>query len=496
MKLFFIKVATVFFITILCTDFLYAQESRRMVVAHYMLGMSMYRDAGEITVAGLKKDIIDAHDQGVDAFQINIGRFSATIRNILDMFFKAASECNFPFYLFLSADYNLRNPNPMRYDEILDFMSLYADHPNYLMVNGRPLFTTWLGFLEGADYWKTIKQQLREELDIDVFYVPWYGNYFGVRGNKNLVISSGRMEQLLEEYEGVIDGFWFWGVDLSPFPVGSETGIITLFENEDKPIYRFGRYLSPEETRPYYIQIISQEGITPSTSIPSGAEILSDVLKKHGMPFMTPVAPAFWATSKEPCKYTEYTGAKGVESQWMSIINNQDARWVNLVTWNDLGEDSHWSPHPEPTSQWGMVHSHAGYAELNKYYIKWWKSGHPPVIEKDKLFYFYRTQFQDAKPLKESCPHDCNYSIPDKVYITTMLTGPARLTIHSGSTTTFYDAPAGVHYWEANMGEGSQRFMLVRGEERIIDVTGGKPVERTPEYKSWSLFSGFATNLP
>jgi len=29
-------------------------ESRRMIVAYYMVGMPMYRDAGEITVAGLK----------------------------------------------------------------------------------------------------------------------------------------------------------------------------------------------------------------------------------------------------------------------------------------------------------------------------------------------------------------------------------------------------------------------------------------------------------
>ena len=476
-----------------------AGGSDKMVVAHYMVGMPMYRDAGEITVEGLKKDITDAHNQGVDAFQINIGGFSPASRNNVAMFFQAASECDFAFYLFLSADYNPRITNPMRYDEILDFMSLYASHPNHLTFNGRPLFTTWLGSQEGADYWRTIKQRLREEHDIDIFYVPWYGIYFNYLGDRNKVISHERMEELLDEYEGVIDGFWYWGIHRSPFPVGTETGIKSWDKKEGKPVYKLGRYLLPEETTPYYQQLISEAGIIPSTSIPGGGEILSNVLEKHGMPFMTPVSPAFWATCKEPCKYTDYAGAKGVESQWMSIINNQEARWVNLVTWNDMGEDHHWSPHPEPnrSPSGGMVHSHAGYAELNKYYIQWWKSGRQPSIEGDKLFYFYRNQFQDAKPLKESsCPHDCDFYIPDKVYVTTMLTGPARLTIHSGSQTTVYDAPAGIHYWEADMGEGAQRFTLVRDGKTVIDTTGKKKVDKIPEYKSWSLFSGFANGMP
>ena len=172
-----------------------------------------------------------------------------------------------------------------------------------------------------------------------------------------------------------------------------------------------------------------------------------------------------------------------------------DAFQVNLVTWNDMGEDSHWSPHPEPNRRWGIVHSHAGYAELNKYYIQWWKSGRQPSIEQDKLFYFYRNQFHDARPLEESCPHDCGYHIPDLVYVTTKLTAPARLTIHSGSKTTVYDAPAGIHYWEADMGVGTQRFTLVRDGKTVIDKTGEKTVDETPRYKSWSLFSGYAIGI-
>jgi len=42
------------------------------------------------------------------------------------------------------------------------------------------------------------------------------------------------------------------------------------------------------------------------------------------------------------------------------------------------------------------------------------------------------------------------------------------------------------------MGEGSQRFTIVRDGKVVIDATGKEKVEKTPDYKSWSTFSGFA----
>ena len=430
---------------------------QRMVVAHYMVGMSMYRDAGEVSVAGLKKDITDAHDQGVDAFQINIGGFSTASRNNVAMFFQAASECDFPFYLFLSADYNPRIADPMRYDEIFDFMSLYANHPNHLKVNGCPLFTTWLGSQEGAEYWKIIKQRLRDEHDIDIFYVPYYGIYFRENGG----IGESVMENLLNEYEGVIDGFWNWGGRSIPLAAPGN-----------------------------------------NNTIPAHGEIISKALEKRNMPFMSPVLPAFWMTYKQPEIYSEYEGGRGMESQWMSVINSQKAtKWVNLVTWNDTGEDSHWSPHPRPQFRnMDMIWPHAGHAELNKYYIKWWKTGQQPEIEEDKLFYFYRNQFHDAQALNPEDYNNGNFvvakQLTDKIYVTTMLIAPATLTIHSGSRTTVYDVPAGIHHWDADMGVGIQRFTLVRDGNTIIDKTGEKTVEKTPQYKTWSIFSGFATGMP
>ena len=86
--------------------------------------------------------------------------------------------------------------------------------------------------------------------------------------------------------------------------------------------------------------------------------------------------------------------------------------------------------------------------------------------------------------------------LADKIYVTTMLTSPAKLTIHSGLKTTVYNVPDGIHHWDADMRAGTQHFNLVRNGKTIIDKTGEKTVEGTPLYKTWSIFSGCATGRP
>ena len=448
------KIVIAIFTLMMSARVLFSQESMKMVVSHYMVGMSLYGK----TAADLKKDITDAHDQGVEAFQLNIiGWNRGNNKMMTANLYQAASECDFPFYLFPSADFNPNAPveTQWSYDDIYNYLQLYANHPNHLHVDGRPLFTSWLGEKKGVEFWRSVKKSLMDDHGINIFYVPWHASFLAY--GSDIGLTPERIDKYLKEWNGVIDGFFWWGASRHPFPAGT------------------------------------YPDITQTNSIPTAGEYLSDALKTRGLPFMTPIVPAFWATCKDPCKYTEHFGAKGMESQWMSIINNQTARWVNLITWNDMGEDSHWSPHPDPgPSPKRRVYSHAGYAELNKYYIQWWKIGQQPPIEKDKIFYFYRTQFYDAVPLIETCIFNCIKPLPNKIYVTTMLVSPAKLTIYSGSKTTIHEAPAGIFYWEADMEEGSQRFTIVRDGKVVIDATGKEKVEKTPDYKSWSLFSGFS----
>jgi glucan endo-1,3-alpha-glucosidase len=461
-----------------------AMEAPKLVVAHYMEYQPMYGTYPDISVTDVKKEILDAHDQGVDAFQINIVRWSReSAKNITAKLYQAASEVSFPFFLFLSTDNHVNHPG-WTFEEILDYMSLYADHPNQLKVNERPLLSDWSGQHLGLDFWSDTKERLKLEYDIDIFYVPFHGL---ARGQ-----SAEEIEAYLEKWDGVIDGYWSWGGSTPVFRTDSE--LYTPAFNAAPRSWDPQTEEGPDENEPDadYGYILEE-----NASVPESSELLSVALEKRNMPFMSPITPSFWAGCWNSCKYTEHRGGAGIESQWMSIINKQEARWVNLVTWNDMGEDSHWSPNPyshlspnKPTL--APMYSHAGFAELNKYYIKWWKSGEEPEIEKDKIFYFHRNQFGDAIPLKESCPMECSLNRPDWAYVTTMLSSPGKLTIQSGTEITQYDVPAGIKHWRGPLGLGEQRFILERSGETVIDVSSSMPVVEFPEYKSWSFYTGFS----
>ncbi len=93
--------------------------------------------------------------------------------------------------------------------------------------------------------------------------------------------------------------------------------------------------------------------------------------------------------------------------QWKAIIENRPD-WVEIVTWNDFNE-SYICPVDPPGTARAPSYvqsrpSHAGYLELNRYYIEWYKTGGQPA-PRDALFYFYRPHPRDAvagedKPVK------------------------------------------------------------------------------------------------
>ncbi len=122
------------------------------------------------------------------------------------------------------------------------------------------------------------------------------------------------------------------------------------------------------------------------------------VLREGGKVSMCSYSPMYWGAAQPNRRYFETCGGEGRELQWKSIIQQQPD-WVETVTWNDFNEsyvcpvaapnssDSGRSPKAVP-SYLKSRSSHAGYLELSRYYIQWYKSGKPPPL-KDALFYFY-----------------------------------------------------------------------------------------------------------
>ncbi len=173
------------------------------------------------------------------------------------------------------------------------------------------------------------------------------------------------------------------------------------------------------------------------------------------------------------------------------------------------------SPTSSPVAQPGQYftellrpvrHCHAGYLELSKYYIQWYKTGRQPGISRDGLFYFYRVHpkgaqatlakpttvpagFADpswmAKPVTDQLG-----DVQDNLYLTTMLTAPAELRVTSGDTQTRYPMSAGIAHIAVPFHPGAQHFELYRQGKCLLTLDG-EPVQAQPDHYNFFPTTGF-----
>jgi glucan endo-1,3-alpha-glucosidase len=183
-----------------------------------------------------------------------------------------------------------------------------------------------------------------------------------------------------------------------------------------------------------------------------------------------------------------------VELQWKSIVRQQPD-WVEIVTWNDFAE-SYICPvaaHrlPESVPPWlKSKNSHAGYLELTRYYIDWYKTGRQPPL-KDSLFWFYRVHPKGAVAKDDRPVKALHGDVQDVVYLTAMMTAPAELRVTSGRTTTVHPLAAGIQHLRVPFRVGAQRFAVYRGGKEVVAGDGDPIKDRIDRYDFFPI-SGFA----
>ena len=163
-------------------------------------------------------------------------------------------------------------------------------------------------------------------------------------------------------------------------------------------------------------------------------------------------APCTGAQPSPIAATTRPAAGKGLKLQWKSIIEQQPD-WVEIVTWNDFSESyicpvalsnspgSGRSPDAVPPYLKSRS-SHAGYLEVSRYYIEWYKTGKQPPLT-DALFYFYRVHPKDAVAKEDRPVKTFHGPVQDVLYVTTMMTVPAELQVTSGGTKTTHRSSRG-----------------------------------------------------
>ena len=199
-------------------------------------------------------------------------------------------------------------------------------------------------------------------------------------------------------------------------------------------------------------------------------------------------------------RYFETCGGEGTELQWKSILEQQP-NWVEIVTWNDFNE-SYICPVAPPTlSKSGSVpkaapsdlqsrSSHAGYLELGRYYIEWYKTGKQPPL-KDALFYFYRVQPKDSAAKDDRPVKEFHGPLEDVLYVTTMMTAAAELQVISGGKKSVHRLQPGIRHLRIPFFSGAQRFTVYRHGKAILNKDGEPIADRIERYDYFPT-SGFA----
>ncbi|MCC7494788.1 MAG: hypothetical protein IT204_20705 [Fimbriimonadaceae bacterium] len=420
----------------------------KMVFAHYMVACPTA--GGGATVADYQAEIRAAQSRGIDGFALNCGGWTArephykqrTLR-----IYEAAQALGSDFKLFLSADYCCG----LTLAETRDMIDTFAGHPNQFRVNGRPLLSTFAG--EGAD--NTAGRELLAFLDglggaagRPVVFVP----YFYPRPNITEHPTAAHVAQTLATFP-TLDGFFYFGA------AGS------------------------------------------SAQLAAANRACGEGWRGASKLFMAGLTPYYRGLGGN-YRCFETRGLQGLAQQWETAIA-VDATWVELVTWNDWGEASYVAPFGGPADtalwngHWGELLSHVGYLDGMRYWIDWFKSGQPPAITADRLFYCYRPHLRSAAGRRT--PADPTPARPggadqlaDSVFLTAFLTAPAQLRVQLGEQATTFDLPAGVQHREVTLTAGTPRFELWRGPQQLWSKVAEHAVRSDSAFGNFNTFCGQA----
>ncbi len=405
----------------------------RHVFAHYM---TCFFNSVEF----YKQEIELAQRHGIEGFVLNCGDWLHPDKETgeitrpgnyipaAERMYQAAKELDTGFKLFFSADVaTLRDIEV----NIPDMIARFYDHPNQFRLGNRRVLSTWAGSPQGyRDVIEGLKAGGREICFVPMVYPPRHK-------------MTWSYETVREFFDGHphMDGVFYFGID------DSVNGVLRC--------NAMGRR----------------------------------VTRRLDKLFMAGVGPGY-----NSANLRDFQGFRGYGAIWEGIIRD-GADWVELFTWNDYGEDSQLMPWRWDWRKGGnKIRGYTrdeSFLDVTRYYIQWFRTGLPPAITQDKVYYAYRNrshwvrkawnpkreEWVDITMVKDTyMPEQIHDDVRDKVYATTFLTAPAELTIKLGGRAYTFQQPAGVAHVEAPMAAGTPRFRLQRGGETLTSFSGRRQI--------------------
>jgi glucan endo-1,3-alpha-glucosidase len=141
---------------------------------------------------------------------------------------------------------------------------------------------------------------------------------------------------------------------------------------------------------------------------------------------------------------------------------------------------------------------HDAWRELYRPYIAAYKVGaKTPTVEEDKLVYWYRPTPKGVVCTGDSLGAPNGISmLSDSIFVATMLTSPATLTVSSGyNAPVSITVPAGIVTSKVSMGVGTQSFTVTRDGQTILKGQGGLVVQGSCRRYNFNVYVGSISGL-
>lgn len=182
-----------------------------------------------------------------------------------------------------------------------------------------------------------------------------------------------------------------------------------------------------------------------------------------GLEVMAPVRPQ----DSRPKDQIGFEGGNSAlfRAQWDTAMNDADALWAQIITWNDYSEASEIEP---------STCTRYAFYDLAAYYISWFKTQQQPSIVRDALYYFYRTQPTDANPSSpyQTEPFSVYGDAQNQIELLGFLTEPGTLEITIDGQTYSSNVSAGIQSLSVPLANGVPEFKITRNGQTVMQRTG------------------------
>jgi hypothetical protein len=189
--------------------------------------------------------------------------------------------------------------------------------------------------------------------------------------------------------------------------------------------------------------------------------------------------------------FTESGNSDVFRLMWKNAIEGK-ADWVQMVTWNDYSEGTEIAP---------STKTQFAFYDLTAYYTTWFKTGQPPKITKDVLYYFHRVQSTDVEARKTTPEARLKLSrgsdAPrNEIELLAFLTQPGTLEIELNGQKRRKSAEAGITSFKIPLESGRPTFRLLRQGRAAVTIRSAFEITDDTEYQNLLYHAGSSSRPP